>query len=235
MDAPPDLAGVEEILGHRFRDRELLRTALSHASTRSPDRQCNERLEFLGDSVVGLVIAARVHERFPEEDEGHLTWLKSQVVSEAALSQACRELGLEPFLRVDKGVIRQRRELPPSILADAFEAVAGALYLDRGLAVAEAVILQALDPLIDQVLEGAATPNHKAILQEHAQRTLGLNPTYVILRAAGPDHDRRFLVAARLGDRQMGMGRGTTRKAAEQEAARRTLAQLATADAEDGA
>jgi ribonuclease-3 len=215
------LADLEVLLGHSFRDKNLLLNALSHASIKADDRPSNERLEFLGDSVLGLVVSEVLYRRFPDEDEGVLTRIKSHAVSRASLQRIAAALGLDRFILVGKGVLK--REIPASLLGNLFEAIVGAMYLDTGLAAARRFILRHLDLVIDEIVEDRAERNYKSILQHFCQREHGAVPVYKVLREAGPAHNRQFDVAAMLHAREIGRARAVSKKEAEQGAARAGL------------
>ncbi len=215
-------AQLQELLGHTFADAGLLEEALTHASAGGRERFTNERLEFLGDAVLDLVISDHLFEALPDAHEGDMTHARSLVVSRRALARVGRALGLEKHLRVDEG-IQQREPYPISILAGVYEALVAALYLDGGMAPARDFILRTLGPDLERIGAGMPQPNSKSRLQEEAQADgLGL-PVYRMVRTEGPDHERRFLVAVSIGGKDLGEGWGRTKKEAEQNAARQAL------------
>ncbi|MGE0708013.1 MAG: ribonuclease III [Planctomycetota bacterium] len=215
----PAAAGLEERLGYRFKDRGLLERALTHSSAKSPERRSNERLEFLGDAVLGLVVAHFLFSAFPDEDEGRLTRLRSAIVSTRALADFALALGLPPELRLGRGLDRER--LSASVLADAVEALLGAAYLDGELEAVRGPILWGLADAIEAAL--LDSENFKSRLQELTQQEHKRPPTYVVLDERGPDHHKEFLVAAVLDERELGRGQGPSKKLAEQAAARAAL------------
>ena len=222
------IARTEEILGYTFKDKALLRTALSHASEKSetPEdveprtdaERDNERLEFLGDSILGMLICERLFSGYPEYSEGELTRIKSVVVSKRVLSRITKDMGLDEYLAVGKGMA-SRRELPASVLADLFEALVAALYLDSGLQSAREFVVRVLGPEIDLVDRNEHQKNYKSILQQYTQRHMGVTPTYRVLTEEGPDHSKLFEVAVFVGEKESGRGRGRSKKEAQQRAA----------------
>ncbi|MEW6747427.1 MAG: ribonuclease III [Planctomycetota bacterium] len=212
----------EEMLGYTFHDVALLRQALTHSSVKDASHPSNETLEFLGDSVLGMVIADYVYRELPGANEGDLTRVKSVVVSRSALAKLAQKLGIHDHLAVGKG-IRKRRALPPSIAANAVEALIAALYLDGGLERATVFVLQHFIPLIRTVTKNRHAKNYKSLLQQLVQRQLAITPEYPLLETTGPDHLKTFEVAARVGNRVFPSARGRTKKAAEQRAARLAL------------
>jgi len=215
-------AQLQELLGHTFADADLLEEALTHASAGGRERFTNERLEFLGDAVLDLVISDHLFEALPDAHEGDMTHARSLVVSRRALARVGRALGLEKHLRVDEG-IQQREPYPVSILAGVYEALVAALYLDGGMAPARDFILRTLGPDLERLGAGIPQPNSKSRLQEEAQADGHGIPVYRVVRTEGPDHERRFLVAVSIGGRDLGEGWGRTKKEAEQNAARQAL------------
>ncbi len=222
-------AGLEERLGHAFVDRDLFRLALAHRSWCSEqddgDEPSNERLEFLGDAVLGLVVADHAYRSFPDLPEGELTDVRKAVVNAAALAEVAADLGLGSALLLGKGEDAAGGRTKQSILADALEALVGALYLDGGLAVARAFVLGLLGPRIDAVAAGAARHDAKTALQELGVQRHGVGPVYEIAQE-GPDHDRRFYATVTLAGEELGRGEGRSKKQAQQAAARVALARL---------
>ncbi len=216
------LAACEQALGHRFLDRSLLELALTHSSLRDPWTQSNERLEFLGDSVIGLAVSEHLFCTLGDRPEGDLTHVKSRVVSRSALARVGSALDLKKYLRVGKG-IRQRRSIPPSLIANALEALVGAVYLDAGFEAARALVLRLVEPLFHDLSGQRVLRNFKAALQQAVQRLFGVTPTYNVLEAVGPDHSKEFLVEAVAGGRSFPPARGRSKKQAEQRAAREAL------------
>ncbi|MCC7138444.1 MAG: ribonuclease III [Planctomycetes bacterium] len=219
------LAECQRVIGYHFADPSLLEVALTHSSVRTPDRECNERLEFLGDSVLGLAITEELYKRLPDQQEGELTRIKSAVVSRGALYRVSTALGLVRFIEVAKGVGR-KDELPVSLTANLVESIIGAIYLDSGFFPAREFILRQLGPAVDDVLNDRVPRNYKSLLQHEAQQVLGATPVYRTVETEGPDHRKAFTVAAMVRGREYGRASGINKKEAEQEAARHALEAL---------
>jgi ribonuclease-3 len=237
---PASLGELEARLGHSFANRTLLEQALTHRSlTREgtqesgvePRREDNERLEFLGDAVVGLAAAESLYLRYSELAEGDLTRLRGTLVSRRHLGQVAMQLELGKYLLLGRSEERSGGRAKNALLANAMEAVLGALFLDAGMDAArrvvdEHVIGPSVAELREQLLAGAGIGDFKSGLQELLQaRKLG-QPEYRTTAESGPDHSKQFFVEARCGDRVLAIGAGRNRKLAEQEAARRALEML---------
>ncbi len=216
------LADCQRAIGYWFADPDLLETALTHSSLRSPDRACNERLEFLGDSVLGLVVTEELFHLLPEHSEGELTRIKSAVVSRPALLATSMRLGLADHADFARGVGRRDR-LPPSVVANLVEAVIGAIYLDAGYDAAREFVLRHLGETLERELGDEGVKNHKSLLQHEIQQAINVTPTYRTVEEEGPDHRKSFVVAVLFAGREWGRAPGMTKKEAEQEAARRAL------------
>ncbi len=214
------IANLELLLGHHFRDKAYIENALSHSSIKTNDRPSNERLEFLGDSVLGLVVADALYRRFPD-DEGTLTRIKSQAVSRATLQRVALAMGLDRYILVGKGVAK--REIPASLLGNLFEAIVGAIYLDGGYEASGKFVMRNLDIVIDEIVDDRAERNYKSMLQHYCQRERASVPTYKVLRETGPAHGRQFEVAIYVGEKECGRARAASKKEAEQGAARAAL------------
>ncbi len=219
------LAECQRVIGYAFADPMLLEIALTHSSVRTPDRECNERQEFLGDSVLGLAITEELYKRLPDQQEGELTRIKSAVVSRGALYRVSTKLGLTRFIEVAKGVAR-REELPVSLTANLVESIIGAVYLDGGFYPAREFILRHLGPEIEDVFNDRVPKNFKSLLQHEAQQLLGCTPVYRSIEEEGPDHRKVFTVAAILKGTEYGRATGINKREAEQEAARHALEAL---------
>ncbi len=218
---------LEEKLGYHFRDRGLLEHAMTHSSYANEHRTTgltsNERLEFLGDSVLGVVVADYLFQKHPDMPEGELTRTRAALVCEGSLHEVAQSLGLGRYLRLGKGEDAGGGRKRPSILADATEAMLAAVYLDGGM---EAVrpIIRAL--ILDKEREKAADRDYKTALQELVQRTPGAAVSYRLVRESGPDHCRSFEMEASVDGRVIGTGAGRTKKEAEQMAAKAALERL---------
>lgn len=225
-----ELRSLCRILGLRFRDLRLLNQALMHRSyvhEQSMERgESNERMEFLGDAVLGLLVNAHLYNRFSSRQEGRLTKIKSLVVSEAVLSETAERLSLGDYVLLSQNERDSGGAERSSILSDAFEAVLGAVYLDSGLKGARAFVRMHLLSEIDRLLEVDEYRNYKSMIQEYAQREHGARPRYRVVSAKGPEHERTFVVELRLKGRALGRGEGKNKKEAEQIAARNALGKL---------
>lgn len=220
--APERLEECQRAIGYHFRDIKLLENALTHSSIKSEGRPSYERLEFLGDSVVGLVIAERVYLERPDFDEGELTKVKSLVVSTEGLANAAEACGLDKYLAVGRGIL-MKNSVPRSLIADVFEGVIGAVFIDRGWEAARLYVLDQLLPFLQEALSDRTERNFKSVLQQVAQRDLGETPHYEIVREAGRDRQRQYEVVAVLGRRRFPAARAETKKDAEQAAAKLAL------------
>jgi len=227
-------AELEERIGYCFRNRALLDEALTHRSARNESSgrtaRDNERLEFLGDAVLGLMIASLLLERFPDKREGDLSRLRASLVGEAPLARLARSLGLGNYLVMGKGERLTGGADRSSLLADAVEALLAAVYLDGGTDAATRVVTRLFLPLLDDVLSATFGRDYKTTLQELAQARFGAVPRYRLDRTSGPPHEQRFTVSVILHDEQLGAGEGGSKKEAAQKAARAALLRLNEAD-----
>lgn len=241
-----EITELETVLEHKFKNHALLVRALTHSSlayeqatrneTPTPDSADNEQMEFLGDAVVGLLVAEYLYTRHPELKEGPLTRLRAHLVSRKHLGQVAGKIGLGQYLRLGKGEERSGGRKKAALLANGMEAVIGALYLDGGLPAAKKFVLQTvLDPYVEdleqQLIQSGVIGDHKSALQELLQAQKSGTPEYIVRGESGPDHRKRFLVEVRLmssGQRSKALARGigATKKKAEQEAARRAFQKL---------
>ncbi|MGA2649426.1 MAG: ribonuclease III [Terracidiphilus sp.] len=243
-----DLAELEAALGHGFANRELLVRALTHRSLANqqttaghddPPRGAgdNERMEFLGDAVLGLVVAEELFASHPEWHEGELTRVRSQLVSRQHMAEVAAAIGLGIHLRLSRGEDKSGLRHKSTVLSNTMEAVMAALFLDGGLepvrTFARSLVMgQAAEHLAEELRSGAALGNYKSALQEHLQADRTGTPVYKVKSESGPDHRKRFLVEVRLKsengdpDKVLARGMGSTKKFAEQDAARRALEQL---------
>jgi len=227
-----DVAECQRRIGYEFRDPGLLVAALTHASGAQHRLASNERLEFLGDSILGFLVCETLYRAFPDSLEGDLTRIKSVVVSRETCSRISEQLRLVDFLIVGKG-LAVNRPVPASVLSDLFESLVAAIYLDGGMDAVRPLVARMLEPEIEQVASGAQGSNHKSLLQQWAQRDFGLTPTYEVIEESGPDHSKNFHVSAQIGSRRYAPAWGRNKKEAEQRAASNALLQLrsdATAD-----
>ncbi|MBU6323461.1 MAG: ribonuclease III [Patescibacteria group bacterium] len=223
----PDFAAFAEKLGLSFNDLGLLTEALTHRSYINESRgivmRHNERLEFLGDAVLELASTRFLYDRYPDKPEGDLTAYRAALVNTVSLAETSNELGVNDMLLLSKGEARDTGRARQIILADAFEAILGAIYLDQGYGAAEAFVAKHLFPKIDAVIKERAYQDAKSRFQEAAQEKRGVTPSYKTLAETGPDHDKHFTVGVCVGNDEMGRGEGKSKQEAEQDAARDAL------------
>jgi len=222
---------VEEILGYAFINGSLLVRALMHASyanemTGNPANG-NERLEFLGDAILDAVISVYLYKEERSKEEGDLTRLRSLIVCEKSLSEAGKAFGINEYILLGRGEEASGGKQRPSIVADALEAIIGAVYLDGGMPAAESVCLRILAHTVSQALAGNLFSDYKTELQELLQHSGEGEPYYITMSEEGPAHAKRFLVSVNAGGVRLGTGSGHSKKEAEQDAARSALQQRA--------
>ncbi|MCR5358516.1 MAG: ribonuclease III [Thermoguttaceae bacterium] len=217
-------ARCQKAIGYRFRDVKLLETALTHTSGAATPRESNERMEFLGDAVLGLIITDKLYRTFPDLREGPLSIIKGSVVSRRACARIAHTLGLSEFLFLGKGM----NAIPESILANAIESVIAAVYLDGGYDPARRFVESVFHDEFEEASRTMDGDNHKSELQTLTQHEGGaLKPIYHILDEQGPEHRKCFKVQAQIGERFFRAAWGNTKKAAEQKAAENAVAELA--------
>ncbi|MDZ7369916.1 MAG: ribonuclease III [candidate division KSB1 bacterium] len=221
---------LEKRLGYRFKNKELLHQALKHRSylVQSGEHRnaSNERLEFLGDAVLGFLITDYLYREYPDEAEGTLTNYKSLLVSGTTLSEFASELKLGDFILLNDAESRSGGRTRTSILSDAFESLIGALYLDGGLEEARKFVLNRIAGRLDSLLEEGKLRNSKSLLQELAQHSNWSGPFYQVEEESGPDHQKIYTVSVTVNGRKMGIGKGSSKKRAEQNAAAEALRRL---------
>jgi ribonuclease-3 len=215
----------ERRIGYVFQDKELLREALTHASSAEHRLASNERLEFLGDAILGAIVCELLFRRYPEYQEGDLTKIKSVVVSRQSCAKISEALGLQEFLIVGKGVSGSP-SIPLSLLGDVFESLIGAIHLDGGSEAAKRFIEGLMGPEIELAAIGELGGNFKSLLQQLAQREFASTPSYELLDEKGPDHRKCFKVAAQVGGTRYQAAWGRNKKEAEQRAACNALAEI---------
>lgn len=222
------LERLKKRLGFPWRDEGLLDQALTHSSYTYESRQNglenNQRLEFLGDAVLELAVSDHLYRSYPDRDEGDLTKLRAAVVCEPSLARVAGDLELGSCLNMGKGEERSGGRERPSILADAFEALLGAVYLDQGLECAAGLAVQCLAPVLKDVLEGRLERDYKTELQEMVQQHGSEQVQYVLLKEEGPDHHKTFTSGVLYRGKMVGRGTGRSKKDAEQQAAKAALA-----------
>ena len=225
-----DLAELQKSLGISFSDPSLLEQALVHGSYLNENPgfalTSNERLEFLGDAVLGLVVAEKLYRDFSQFSEGEMTRLRAALVRRDALARVARAIRLGDYLYLGKGEEASGGRRKPSNLAGALEAVIAAIFLDQGLTATKAVILRLFNEELERVVSRGTLVDYKSRLQELTQAKQQPAPIYQLVEAEGPAHDRRFTVEVRIGDTVLGRGSGKSKKMAETEAAYSALQQL---------
>ena len=227
-----DLDALQQTLGISFNDLSLLEGALVHSSYINENPSLapasNERLEFLGDAVLGLIVAERLYQDFPHADEGEMTRLRAALIRRDTLARMARAIGLGDYLYLGKGEEASGGRRKPANLAGALEAVIAAIFLNQGSAITKDFILRLLNPELQKAVSQGAGVDHKSRLQELIQAKEQQTPVYRVVEAIGPDHDKWFTVEVMVGDTVLGRGSGKGKKAAETEAARSALKQLST-------
>ena len=216
---------AERVLGYSFQKPELLKEALTHASIAESRLHSNERMEFLGDAVLDLIVCEALYLKFPELLEGDLTKIKSAVVSRRTCAEVSIETGLIDLLIIGKG-ISSREQMPSSLAAAVYESIVAAIYLDGGFDVVKEYVLRTMNPKIEAIASNTHQQNYKAVLQQHAQQTLGSTPTYELLDEKGPDHSKCFEVCVCVDGRRFTSAWGPNKKMAEQKAALLALEEL---------
>ncbi len=223
------LTELEEKLGYTFKNKDYLRRALTHSSysneakARGESIECNERMEFLGDSVLSLAVTNYLFKRFENSYEGELSKIRSFTVSEKPLAKYAREINLGDYLYLGRGEDNPSGRNRASILSDAFEAVIAAIFLDGGLHAASTFVLRFAIKNIDEIEKEHLTIDYKSMLQQIVQQEQGELLEYQLVEESGPAHDREFVVAAMLNNNQIGLGKGKSKRSAEQSAARQAL------------
>ena len=218
-------AECERRIGYQFVNQDLLQAALTHASGAEHRLASNERLEFLGDAILGAVVCELLFCQYPQYLEGDLTKIKSVVVSRQTCAKISESLGMQDFLILGKGMTTHP-SVPTSLLADVFESLVAAIYLDGGNQAARDFVERLIGPEIELAAGGETGSNYKSMLQQLAQRQHGTTPTYQLLDEKGPDHSKCFKIAAQVGNNRYGAAWGRNKKEAEQRAARNALCEL---------
>lgn len=221
---------LQELMDYKFKDRSFLIRALTHSSYSNENKKeklkNNERLEFLGDSVLGLIISEYLFSHYANLEEGQLTKIRAKIVCEASLGSASKALKLGEFMLFGRGEELTGGRERTSILSDAFEALIAAIFLDGGMEEARAFVLRRLDAVIKDAVEGKLFVDYKTRLQEVIQIQKGNRIKYEIVREEGPDHSKIFYTEVRLNDETIGVGSGHSKKESEQEAAKHGLKRL---------
>ena len=222
-----NLLPLEEKLGVMFANKDLLLQSLTHRSylNENPDFALghNERLEFLGDAVLELIVTEELYKRFPDKPEGDLTSFRAALVNANMLADVASALGVNDFLLLSRGEAKDVGRARQYILANAVEAIIGAVYLDKHYEVTQAFIHRILLPHLDEVLEKKLYKDPKSLFQEMAQERVGVTPTYEVTREWGPDHDKHFVVGIYLGEELVAEGEGRSKQTAQEDAAKKGL------------
>jgi len=219
-----DLSKLEERLGYYFKNRQLLWEALTHKSYSR--FQNNERLEFLGDAVMDLVVGELLFKLFPEKEEGFLSKLRASLVNENSFSKIAQGMGLGKFLLLSQSEENNRGRVKPSILSSSFEAIIGAIYMDGGFEEAKRVGLELLHSTFPKIDPKELLKDYKTTLQEITQAYFGVLPTYRLLKSFGPDHDKRFEIGVYILEKEYARAQGRSKKSAQQKGAQLAIEQL---------
>jgi len=218
MELQRFLDNCQKRFGYKFKNAEYLRTALTHSSGADTPQASNERMEFLGDSVLGYVICEHLFHAHPNMLEGDMTKIKSAVVSRTSCQKVAKQIGMDECLILGRGLSRSSR-IPLSILANTMESLIAAIYLDGGIEPAREFVLRVFREEIDKMLLDHDGDNYKSVLQHISQKRFGQTPEYVLLEIKGPEHYKSFHVQVRIGKKNYPAAWGITKKEAEQHAA----------------
>ena len=222
-----DFKELEDRLGLYFQSEDLLTNAFVHRSYPNEHPECvfqsNERLEFLGDAALELVVSEYLYHAYPEQEEGDLTNYRSAIVNTASLAETAKKLHLGEFLLLAKGEEDGGGRESEYLLANTFEALLGAIYLDKGYEAAKSVVKKVLLPKLPEIVKNEAYIDAKSKLQEIAQEVMSITPHYQVLSEKGPDHDKQFLVGVFVGRKKLGQGQGSSKQRAEIDAAENAL------------
>jgi ribonuclease-3 len=222
-----DWTPFETIIGLSFRNKDLLAQAFVHRSFLNENPRIgfdhNERLEFLGDAVLELVVTDFLYRTYPESPEGELTSYRAALVNAVTLAEVAQEIGMNDYLFLSRGEAKDTGKARQYILANAFEALVGAIYLDQGYAPADGFISRVLHIRTHEIVKKKLWRDSKSLVQEKAQEHIGVTPSYKVLRESGPDHDKHFTIGIFFGPEKIAEGRGHSKQEAEQSAARAAL------------
>ncbi len=217
----------EKIIGVNFKNKDLLKQSLTHRSFLNENKHIknghNERLEFLGDAVLELVITHFLYNEYPQKNEGDLTSIRSALVNAQTCAEVAKKININEFLLLSKGEAKDTGRARQYILANALEAVIGAIYIDSGYQKAEEFILKFITPMTQKIVDDELWIDSKSRFQEKAQDAVGITPSYKTLKETGPDHDKKFTVGVFLGEEKVAEGEGDSKQDAEQDAARKAL------------
>ena len=222
-----DFSEFEKTAGVNFADKKLLKQAFVHRSYINENKDAglehNERLEFLGDAVLELVITDYLYRKYPDKTEGDMTSYRSALVNATTCAAVATKLGVNDFLILSKGEMKDTGRARQYILANTLEAIIGALYVDQGYDAAKDFVAKHISPLIDEIVAQGSWIDAKSLFQERAQDFVGQTPLYKTVKEAGPDHDKQFTVGVFISDKMVASGNGKSKQDAEQEAARKAL------------
>ncbi|MCL2761302.1 MAG: ribonuclease III [Desulfuromonadales bacterium] len=223
-----ELSVLENLIGYTFSNKKLLEEALTHPSfaNETGSEADNQRLEFLGDSILGFIVGRELYNMFPESDEGELTRMRASLVDKESLAHFASSISLGDFLMLGRGELKGGGKYKKSILADAFEALIAVLYLDGGIAAADKFIKTKMLSAISKDEFMHRVEDFKTELQERTQSDIGIIPVYELLEATGPDHDKSYRVALLIDGKIVAEGEGKSKKGAQQEAAKNALTKL---------
>lgn len=226
----PNFEDFEKKANLHFKNKTLLKTALTHRSFMNENRgvvpEHNERLEFLGDAVLELISSEYLFGKYPEKPEGELTAIRAALVNTDSIADAARKLGMNDYLLLSKGESKDTGRARHFILANAFEALLGAIYLDRGYEAAREFVAENILYKTDEIVKKRLWQDPKSRLQEIIQEKESITPSYKLLKEVGPDHDKSFLSAVYAGEKELARGQGRSKQESEQEAARNALSEL---------
>lgn len=221
----PVIDAIEQAVRYHFRDPELVVRALTHASVVEARLESNERMEFLGDAVLGLIVCEMIFAKFPSLLEGEMTKIKSSAVSRQSCAEMSKSLGIDKHLRLGKGM-QNGGELPSSLAAAVLESIIAAIYLDGGFDAARNFLGPLVEPIIDAAADSGHQQNYKSLLQQHAQQSLAATPTYRVLDEKGPDHAKCFKISVEINGQRYAPSWGQSKKRAEQVAALNALKEM---------
>jgi ribonuclease-3 len=225
QDRSDRLGWIQRRLGYRFRDKNLLLQALTHSSAARDPQSSNERLEFLGDSVLGFLVSEILVEKFPFYKEGDLSLARANLISAGVLAERAKSLGLDKVVFLGKG-LQSRKEIPRSILANLFEAMVAAIYIDGGLEGAKRFLLKNLDQEIQKILQRGSRKDYKSLLQDYVQKRHFKLPNYIVVKERGPEHMKKFFVVVEVAGKKFGPAKGSSKREAQQTVAKLALEEL---------
>jgi ribonuclease-3 len=219
-----ELSKLEDTIGYSFKDKQLIIEALTHKSYKKPYN--NERLEFLGDAVLDLIVGEYLYNKFPNKDEGTLSKIRASLVNEGGFAKLALALNLGEYLFLSTAEENNKGRTKKSLLSNAFEALMGAIYLEAGLKKAREISIKLLEENYPKIDLDSLCKDYKTSLQELTQALYGTTPTYILIGSTGPDHDKVFEVAVELNNKEIARAKGKSKKEAQQDAAKIALQRL---------